>query len=292
MAHGFTAVKEMFLDRYAAAFAAAGFVTLAYDHFGFGSSDGEPRQCHCRACKCRVTGTRFDWLRNQAPVDPDRIGTWGSNYSAGHVIMLAGEELQIKCDVGQIPEIGPTGPSLSEATVAALTTAIGEGRLNDAVPAVSPTADGIGVMFDDGAYDWFTRVTEERARAGATRYGSAALPSRSVPGPPGRGDAQPRGVYKAPRGTASGDDQEDHAGAAARHLDASRVPAGRDSSVPRAGRGRVRLVRAPIMDRFRAPVHAILLVSASGTRSGDPRAGRADPVLSPKPIAPARARGS
>ena len=40
MAHGFTAVREMVLDRYAAAFAAAGFTTLPYDHFGFGASDG------------------------------------------------------------------------------------------------------------------------------------------------------------------------------------------------------------------------------------------------------------
>jgi pimeloyl-ACP methyl ester carboxylesterase len=44
MTHGLTAVREMFLDRYAEAFATAGFTTLVYDHFGFGSSDGEPRQ--------------------------------------------------------------------------------------------------------------------------------------------------------------------------------------------------------------------------------------------------------
>ena len=44
MAHGLTAVKEMFLDSYAEAFAKAGLTTLAYDHFGFGASEGEPRQ--------------------------------------------------------------------------------------------------------------------------------------------------------------------------------------------------------------------------------------------------------
>ena len=54
MAHGFTAVREMFLDRYAEAFASAGFTTLVYDHFGFGASDGEPVSLRRRACSWRA----------------------------------------------------------------------------------------------------------------------------------------------------------------------------------------------------------------------------------------------
>ncbi|WP_194830837.1 alpha/beta hydrolase, partial [Pseudomonas aeruginosa] len=44
MTHGFSGVKEQYLDRYAEVFAAAGFVVLLYDHPNFGDSDGEPRQ--------------------------------------------------------------------------------------------------------------------------------------------------------------------------------------------------------------------------------------------------------
>jgi dienelactone hydrolase len=44
MAHGYNCIKELYLDRYAAAFANAGHVVLAYDHRNFGDSDGEPRQ--------------------------------------------------------------------------------------------------------------------------------------------------------------------------------------------------------------------------------------------------------
>jgi uncharacterized protein len=44
MAHGFSAVKEMYLDRFAEAFAAAGLNALVFDNRGFGASDGEPRQ--------------------------------------------------------------------------------------------------------------------------------------------------------------------------------------------------------------------------------------------------------
>jgi fermentation-respiration switch protein FrsA (DUF1100 family) len=44
MAHGFSAVKEMYLDAFAEAFAAGGLGALVYDHRNFGASDGEPRQ--------------------------------------------------------------------------------------------------------------------------------------------------------------------------------------------------------------------------------------------------------
>ena len=43
MAHGFSAVKEMYLDRFAEVFAAAGLGALVYDNRNFGASDGEPR---------------------------------------------------------------------------------------------------------------------------------------------------------------------------------------------------------------------------------------------------------
>ena len=44
MAHGFSAVKEMYLDRFAEAFAEAGLGSLVFDNRNFGASDGEPRQ--------------------------------------------------------------------------------------------------------------------------------------------------------------------------------------------------------------------------------------------------------
>jgi uncharacterized protein len=36
MAHGFSAVKEMYLDKYAEAFVGAGFASIVYDHRNFG----------------------------------------------------------------------------------------------------------------------------------------------------------------------------------------------------------------------------------------------------------------
>src|SRR5260221_14277884 len=43
MAHGFSAVKEMYLDRFADAFAAAGLGPLVFDNRNFGPRAGQPR---------------------------------------------------------------------------------------------------------------------------------------------------------------------------------------------------------------------------------------------------------
>ena len=44
MAHGFSAVKEQHLDRFAEVFAEAGLAALVFDNRNFGASDGTPRQ--------------------------------------------------------------------------------------------------------------------------------------------------------------------------------------------------------------------------------------------------------
>ena len=44
LSHGFSAVKEMYLDKFAEAFSANGFNALVFDNRNFGDSDGTPRQ--------------------------------------------------------------------------------------------------------------------------------------------------------------------------------------------------------------------------------------------------------
>ena len=124
MTHGLTAVREMFLDRYAEAFATAGFTTLVYDHFGFGSSDGEPRQWPSPSVQLDGYRDAVAWLGTQASVDPDRIGIWGSSFSGGEVIMLAAEDLPIACAVAQVPAFAEGGPGLPAGALAAITEAL------------------------------------------------------------------------------------------------------------------------------------------------------------------------
>src|ERR1700704_4615562 len=78
MAHGYNCVKELYLDRYAAALANAGHVVLAYDHRNFGDSDGEPRQELDPWMQVRDYRNAITFVQTLDGVDPERIGIWGT----------------------------------------------------------------------------------------------------------------------------------------------------------------------------------------------------------------------
>ncbi len=163
MAHGLSAVKEMFLDTYSEAFTDAGFITLAYDHFGFGESDGEPRQSPAAELQLQGYRDAISWIAQQQFVDEDRIGIWGSSLSGGEVITLASELLPIACAVAQVPYLGVGGPDLSPGVLAAFQRAIESGDAAATIPAVTNDPDGEGLMYADRSYEWFSRIAEERA---------------------------------------------------------------------------------------------------------------------------------
>ncbi|MCE9648978.1 MAG: alpha/beta hydrolase [Parvibaculum sp.] len=106
MAHGFSAVKEMFLDDYAAFFAEAGIASLVYDHRNLGDSDGTPRG-HIVPAE-QISGYRdaISYAQTLPEVDPNRIGIWGSSYSGGHVLVVAAIDRRVKCVVAQVPLVG------------------------------------------------------------------------------------------------------------------------------------------------------------------------------------------
>ena len=103
MAHGFSAVKEMYLDLYAEAFAAAGLNALVYDNRNFGASDGEPRQEIDPWAQVRDYRHAITYASTLPDVDADRIGIWGSSYSGGHVLVVAAIDRRVKAVVSQVP---------------------------------------------------------------------------------------------------------------------------------------------------------------------------------------------
>ena len=105
MAHGFSAVKEMYLDRFADAFAAGGLGALVFDNRNFGASDGEPRQHIDPWQQVRDYRDAITFAGTLADVDADRIGAWGSSYSGAHVVVLGATDRRIKCVVAQVPLI-------------------------------------------------------------------------------------------------------------------------------------------------------------------------------------------
>jgi hypothetical protein len=109
MAHGFSAVKEMALDRYAEVFHEAGMGVLAYDNRNLGASDGEPRQeidpwGQVRDYRCAIA-----WLAEQPDVDAGRIGIWGSSFSGGEVILLAACDERVRAAAANVPFAGLPG---------------------------------------------------------------------------------------------------------------------------------------------------------------------------------------
>jgi len=105
MAHGFSAVKELYLDRYAERFCEAGLAVAVFDHRGFGASTGQPRQEADPVLQARDYRHVITWLSAQHGIDPERIGIWGSSYSGGHVLQVAAADRRVKCVVSQVPTI-------------------------------------------------------------------------------------------------------------------------------------------------------------------------------------------
>jgi fermentation-respiration switch protein FrsA (DUF1100 family) len=83
MAHGFSAVKEMYLDKFAEVFAEAGLGALVFDNRNFGASGGEPRQEIDPWEQVRDYRDAITFVETLPETDADRIGIWGSSYSGG-----------------------------------------------------------------------------------------------------------------------------------------------------------------------------------------------------------------
>ena len=105
MAHGFSAVKEMHLDRFAEAFAKAGLAALVFDHRGFGASDGAVRQEIDPVAQVRDYRHALSYAATLPGIDAQRLGAWGTSYSAGHALVLGAIDRRVKAVVAQAPLI-------------------------------------------------------------------------------------------------------------------------------------------------------------------------------------------
>ena len=79
MAHGFAGSKEHGIERFAVAFAQAGFVVLVHDHRNFGTSGGELRGDVDPWRQIADWRRAISFLETRPEVDPLRIGLWGTS---------------------------------------------------------------------------------------------------------------------------------------------------------------------------------------------------------------------
>lgn len=105
MAHGFAAVKEMHICRFAEEFAAHGFAVLLFDNRNFGESDGLPRQEIVPWQQAEDYRHAITYLTTQEQVDENRIGIWGTSFSGGHCLTIGASDSRVKCIVSQVPTI-------------------------------------------------------------------------------------------------------------------------------------------------------------------------------------------
>ncbi len=105
MCHGFAAVKEMYLDRYAELFSAAGLNVLVYDNRNLGASDGTPRGEINPLQQIDDFRNAITFAETLPGVDRDRIGIWGSSYSGAHVLVVAATDRRVKAVSSQVPVV-------------------------------------------------------------------------------------------------------------------------------------------------------------------------------------------
>lgn len=105
MAHGYSAVKEMYLSNFAERFVDAGFITLVFDYRYFGDSEGEPRGQLFPYEQIEDYRNAITWISDHPQVDPERIGVWGTSKSGGHVLYLAAYDKRIKAVAAQVASV-------------------------------------------------------------------------------------------------------------------------------------------------------------------------------------------
>ncbi len=126
MCHGWGGLAENMRPD-AIAFARAGYLVVAFDYRGWGTSDGrvvlvnsdargKPGETFTAEVK-EIRGVVdpidqttdlqnvIHWVQGEDQCDQGRIGLWGSSYSGGHVVYAAAHDDRVKATVSQVPAL-------------------------------------------------------------------------------------------------------------------------------------------------------------------------------------------
>jgi dienelactone hydrolase len=174
MAHGWTSTKQMYLDKFAEVFAAAGLAVLVFDNRGWGDSGtapGKPQYEIDPWEQIRDYQHAITYAQNRSEVDPDRIGVWGTSFSAAHAFVVAAIDRRVKAVSGQAPFISGRATYANLVRVNNLVvgpdqfTADRRARAQGEPPAMVPVIGNdpgelVGLPTPD-SYEWFTTARSE-----------------------------------------------------------------------------------------------------------------------------------
>jgi dienelactone hydrolase len=173
MAHGLSAVKEMYLDDYAEIFSRAGLNVLVYDHRNFGASDGAPRQDIDPITQARDLRHAITYATGRQDVDPGSVGIWGSSLAGGLVLSVAAVDRRVRAVVAQVPFISGSGQLkrlVRPDFLATLRTQLDGERRNiyqggepTLMPAVDADPLAPSVMPSAESWEFFSKTAQDRA---------------------------------------------------------------------------------------------------------------------------------
>jgi dienelactone hydrolase len=174
MAHGWTSTKHMYLDKFAEVFAAAGLAVLVFDNRGWGDSGtapGKPQYEIDPWEQIRDYQHAITYAQNRPEVDPDRIGVWGTSFSAAHAFVVAAIDRRVKAVSGQAPFISGRATYANLVRVNNLVVgpdqftadrrARAQGEPAAMVPVIgNDPGELVGLPTPD-SYEWFTQARSE-----------------------------------------------------------------------------------------------------------------------------------
>jgi cephalosporin-C deacetylase-like acetyl esterase len=170
MTPGFSALKEHHYEAFALALVHAGLCVLLYDNRNFGDSDGEPRFEVDPGLQVSDMRAAIDFLQQQKDVEPNKIGLWGSSFSAGIVLAVAAQDKRARCVVAQVPfvqghhrELKSLHPEVYQAwqtKYSAERARIAAGELPTMVAVVTSDPEKSAVMKQPAAFQFFTALPD------------------------------------------------------------------------------------------------------------------------------------
>jgi pimeloyl-ACP methyl ester carboxylesterase len=164
------AVKEIASPGYAAALAAAGFITLTFDYRGFGASEGARREGGVVNEQADDLRFALDYLAGRRDVEPGRLAVCGIGIGAAYACMVAAFDPRVRAcaSVGAVLDFRAAvgsmlGPQPAAAYLADLTRRA-EGKRPEAsyIPVVGTRAPLV-MLPGEAAFRFFDRAGRTQA---------------------------------------------------------------------------------------------------------------------------------
>lgn len=108
MAHGFAALRQFGLVKFAQRFAQAGYAVVLFDYRYWGGSTGQPRELVSLEEQQKDWKTVIAYLQAQKSLSTRKMVLWGTGLSGGYVLSLASELKNIHAVVAQTPYVDGT----------------------------------------------------------------------------------------------------------------------------------------------------------------------------------------